>query len=159
MVITMKFLKIDLKKLIFYVGLTEIIGFVGSLLGGNTDEVYKDLVKPPLSPPSIVFPIIWGILYLILGISAYLFDQASRDKAPLRLYWVQIVLNSLWTMFFFRFQWLTFSAIWIVLLIVLSARLTVQFRKESRTASWLFLPYLAWLFFALYLNIGFAGLN
>ena len=85
----MKSMQINLKKLIFYIGVTELIGFLGSLLGGNESNVYDDLIKPPLSPPSIVFPIVWGILYLTLGISAYLFDQAGGAHNTLRLYWLK----------------------------------------------------------------------
>ncbi|MBQ3817500.1 MAG: tryptophan-rich sensory protein, partial [Clostridia bacterium] len=114
-----------------------------------------------LSPPTILFPIVWTILYILLGIAAYLISEKhnSDTKSALRLYWIQIIANSLWSLFFWRFEWFTFAAIWIGLLIVLTAILIPKFARLNRTSAWLFLPYLVWLFFALYLNIGFAILN
>ncbi len=151
--------KFSLKKFLFYVVVTQLIGFIGGMLGGDASAVYAPLVKPPLSPPALTFPIVWGILYLILGIAAYMIDREGDNVGSLRFYWVQIVLNALWSLFFFRLKWFTFAAIWIVLLILLTARLFLQFNKIKKCAALLLIPYLLWLFFALYLNIGFAMLN
>ena len=152
---------IKLKSLLIFVGATLAAGGIGALLGGSVSESYKNLVKPPLSPPAIVFPIVWTILYIFIGIGAYLISNEKDKLVPtaLKIYWAQLGINILWPLFFWRFELLGGAAFLIVVMIVLTILLMVVASKINFSAVLLFLPYLIWLTFALYLNIGFIVLN
>lgn len=121
---------------------------------------YGDLNKP-FDVPSIVFPIVWVILYILMGISIYIISEDKyKDKTKAyTLYIVQLIMNSLWTLFFFGFNWYTFSAIWIVLLLIAVILMIISFFKIDKKAAYLQIPYVLWLLFALYLNISIAILN
>jgi len=152
---------IKLKKLLLYVAVTFAFGVIGALLGGETGQIYETLNKPPLSPPGIVFPIVWSILYLLMGISAYFL---SNEKSPstsvfLKIYWVQLILNALWPLVFWRFGAYELAAVIIVAILVLVVILTLGSLKINKLSAILFVPYIIWLLFALYLNIGIAILN
>ena len=150
---------IDWKALIFFVAYTFLFAGLGVLLGGGTD--LGTLVRPPLTPPEWVFPVVWSILYLLMSIAAYLvYTRNDIDRgAPLRLYLLQVIVNSLWTFFFFRLEWRLFAFFWLLLLIALVVLTMVGFRPISRTAFRLMIPYLLWLCLAAYLNLGFYLLN
>ena len=121
---------------------------------------YSDLNKP-FDVPSIVFPIVWVILYILMGISIYIISEDKyKDKTKAyTLYIVQLIMNSLWTLFFFGFNWYTFSAIWIVLLLIAVILMIISFFKIDKKAAFLQIPYVLWLLFALYLNVSIAILN
>ncbi len=152
---------IKLKKLLQYVFLTLAIGMGGGLLAGNTEEVYANLTKPPLSPPGILFPIVWSILYVLMGIGAYFLseEKGSSVKSALAVYWVQLFANALWPIVFWKLQEFTLAAVLIGFIAIMVAILIIRSVKISKISAWLFLPYLLWLIFALYLNIGFTVLN
>jgi len=147
------------KALIFFVGITLLIGGAGGLLGGT--EGFDVLNKPPLTPPGWVFPVVWTILYSLMGWAAYLVWKANDiDGArSLRLYLLQLAVNALWPLFFFRLSWRLFAFFWILLLILLVSILLSSFRYIRRAAFWAILPYFLWLLFAAYLNLGFYLLN
>lgn len=151
---------IRLKSLLFWVGTSLLAGGVSALLGGSMDK-YQNLTRPPLSPPSILFPIVWGILYLLIGIGAYILsgEKNRLSETALKFYWAQLILNSLWSLIFWRLEAFTFAAIWLALIIFLTAVLLFLSSKINKKAFYCFLPYLLWLCFALYLNIGIAVLN
>ena len=114
--------KVNYKMLILFIGLALLAGGIGALLGGNMDN-FETLKKPPFSPPAILFPIVWTILYILMGISSYLIcsnktDQKFKNKASF-VYILQLIVNSLWSLFFFRLNMLLFSFIWLLLLIIL----------------------------------------
>ena len=112
-------------------------------------------VRPPLSPPAWLFPIVWTILFILMGIAAaqvYTSDSPERQDA-LFLYAAQLVVNVLWTVFFFRFDALLLSAFWLVFLLALVALTALRFERTSPGAGKLLVPYLLWLLFALYLNV------
>lgn len=116
------------------------------------------LEQPPLSPPGWIFPVVWSVLYLLMGISAAMVRlKGGREK--LWIFWGQLAVNFLWSIFFFGRQWYFFSFAWLVLLFVLVAGMILSFRKVSPKAAALQLPYLLWLAFAGYLNLGVALLN
>lgn len=152
---------IKLKNLALFVGTTLAAGVIGALLGGRVGESYRQLVKPPLSPPAIVFPIVWTILYILIGIGAYIISEEDNKLVPtaLKLYWAQLAVNILWPLFFWRFELLGIAAALIVVMIVLTVLLMIVSSKINFNAVLFFLPYLIWLVFALYLNIGFIVLN
>lgn len=130
-----------------------VVGFL------TKSSIYSDLNKPPFSPPGIVFPIAWGILYLLMGISAYLIIKETNKLSTLKTYIVQLIINLIWPFLFFNLKFYNFSAIWLSLLIYLVLMMIKEFSRIKKIASYLQFPYLLWLLFALYLNIGVAFLN
>lgn len=152
---------IKLKNLILFVGITLAAGGIAALLGGDTSEKYASLQKPPLAPPSVVFLIVWGILYVLIGVGAYILSEENSELSSkaLKFYWTQLILNMLWPLIFWRLGLFTFAAIWLGVIAVITVFLIVISSKINKTAALLFVPYLLWLLFALYLNIGFAVLN
>lgn len=148
--------------LIFVIG-TELAGAVSGLLAGDFSAFYSELTKPPLSPPGAVFPIVWAILYAVMGVSAYLIYTADADETKkgkaLLLYGVQLFVNVMWSIVFFRFEKIGLALGVLVLLAVLVLAMIMSFRKIRPIAGYINIPYLLWTLFALYLNIGFAVLN
>ena len=130
-------------------------GIVGFIINPYID--YNSLVKPPLSPPSIVFPIVWTILYVLMGISYYLLKNPSKKEKI--IYFVQLGVNALWSVFFFIGKFYLFSFIWIILLDVLVIFMIGIFYQNSKISGYLQIPYLIWILFATYLNLGIYVLN
>lgn len=121
---------------------------------------YNDLIKPPLSPPGIVFPIAWTIIYLLIGISYTLLKEKGQvAKKTKQLYYSQLIFNYLWTFIFFVFKLRLLSVLWIIILDVLVIVVTYQFYKQNKLSGILLIPYVLWLIFATYLNISIYFLN
>ena len=135
---------------------------VGGVIGFITSKYMNldTLNKPFLTPPSIVFPIAWGILYVLMGISyGILKDKGLTDKKIDIVYYVQLVINALWSIFFFVFKWRLFAFIWILLLLASVITMTVEFYKKNKTSGLLQIPYILWIVFASYLNLALYLLN
>jgi len=145
----------DLKKLIINILIPLVIGGIVALITMPFMD-YKSLEQPLLSPPSILFPIIWTILYILMGVSAYLISK--KDNIPL-IYYVQLGVNALWSIIFFVFKLRLFAFIWIILLIILVVKMLFAFYKIDKKAAYLQIPYLLWIVFASYLNLGIYLLN
>lgn len=140
--------------------LTPLIGgsIVGLIINKSID--YNYLVNPPLSPPSYLFPIVWNILYLLIGISYYIYRKNNNDDSlTIKLYYIQLILNYLWSIIFFTLKLRTLAVIWIIVLAITIIYLMIRFYKEERTSFYLFIPYILWVLFATYLNIGIVVLN
>lgn len=136
-----------------------IVGGAIGLLTSNSID-YTFLEKPFLSPPSIVFPIVWSILYVLMGISYGILKSNSLIDSKINfIYYLQLLVNALWSIFFFVLKWRFFSFFWILLLIFLVVILIIEFYKKNKIAGLLQIPYLLWLFFAAYLNLGVYILN
>ncbi len=154
--------KVNWFQLLSIILITELAGVLSSLSSGNVGQIYASLNKPPLSPPGWLFGVVWPILYLLMGIAAYIIYQApqspEREKA-INLYWVQLFINFLWPIVFFRFEWFWISVLVILLLDVLVLITTILFYRINKIAGYLMIPYLLWILFATYLNIGIAVLN
>ncbi len=121
---------------------------------------YNDLIKPTLSPPGIVFPIAWTIIYLLIGISYTLLKEKGEvPKETKQLYYTQLIFNYLWTFIFFVFRLRLLSVLWIIILDVLVIIMTYQFYKQNKLSGFLLIPYVLWLLFATYLNISIYFLN
>ena len=121
---------------------------------------YNDLIKPTLSPPGIVFPIVWTIIYLLIGISYTLLKEKGEvPKETKQLYYTQLIFNYLWTFIFFVFRLRLLSVLWIIILDVLVIVMTYQFYKQNKLSGILLIPYILWLIFATYLNISIYFLN
>ena len=151
---------ISLKRLIIYIAVTLGFGLIGVILGGST-KFYGDITKPPLSPPAAVFPIVWTILYILLGIAIYLIvvEKPGDIENILKVYWIQLAVNAIWPAFFWRFNAYTISSILIIIMLVLTAWLILKSTKINKTSAYLFTVYALWLLFALYLNVGIAIKN
>lgn len=146
-------------KNIIYLFTPLVIGMIIGLIVSNSNN-YNDLVKPPLSPPRLIFPIIWTIIYLLIGIAFYIFKNTNNDsKSDNIIYYVQLIVNALWSIIFFNLKWYLVSIIWILILIILIYMLLNIFKSKSIKSYYLFIPYLIWVVFATYLNIGVYVLN
>ncbi len=140
-----------------------IVGGLSALLSGGGMKIFGELNKPPLSPPGWLFPVVWTILYILMGIASYLvLSSGARreqiDKA-IAVYAYQLMVNFLWSILFFDFQWYLFSFLWLILLWILIVITTLRFYRISKTAGYLMIPYLIWVTFAGYLNFGIWYLN
>lgn len=142
-----------MKKLIKNIVLPVILGSIIGLIISPFMN-YQDLNKPPLSPPGITFPVVWTILYIIMGYSFY--KQNEKNKP---IYYTQLIVNLLWSIFFFVFKWYLFSSLWIILLIILVIIMIKKFYEENKISGLLNIPYLIWLIFAAYLSFGVYFLN
>lgn len=138
-----------------------LIGTLSGLITMANIGVYKTLIKPPLSPPGFVFPLVWTILYILMGVSHYIIAcSSSRYKnSAIILYYTQLFVNFFWPILFFNLQLYWIAAIWLALLIVLVLLMILSFSRVNKAAAILQLPYLIWCLFAFYLNVGIAILN
>lgn len=155
--------RIDKTKLLKCVAIPLATGGVAGFLSAGGMKTFQILKKPPLAPPGWLFPVVWTILYVLMGIACYLVCTADAEwddiSEALSLYYYQLVVNFLWPIFFFNFQWYLFAFFWLVLLWVLVFRMIRKFYPISKQAAYLCVPYLAWLTFAGYLNLGIWWLN
>ena len=151
----------NLKRLLIALAVPLAVGGLSAFASGSFSEQYAVVNKPPLSPPGWIFPVVWTLLYLAMGYASYLvMTVGGRDaKDALTVYYVQLALNFLWPILFFRFRLYTFAIFELILLIAAVTVMVIRFSHVDERAGYLTLPYLIWLCFALYLNIGVAVLN
>lgn len=143
--------------------MSEAVGALSGWLSRDGMKLYTETVtQPPLSPPPILFPIVWGILYALMGISAARIFQSPPSPARsrgLNLFVMQLVLNFFWSLIFFNAQAFLLAFFWLLLLWLLVLGMILVFRKVDPLAGWLQIPYLLWLTFAAYLNLSVWYLN
>lgn len=145
----MEKLKIYLKS----ISIPIIVGIVVGLVTSSSID-YNTLQKPPFAPPSIAFPIIWTILYTIMGISYGILKSKNLINKQIDLvYYIQLIVNALWSIIFFLLKWRLVAFIWILILDVLVVLMIIQFYKKDKLAGLLQIPYLLWAVFASYLNL------
>ena len=153
--------KISIPKLIFACLISLAAGGLGSLLAGNSFEIYQYLEKPPFSPPAIIFPIVWTILYILMGIASYLIfiEHTDESKKALTTYIFYLILNILWpTAFFKKGAFLAALLLIAGQLLLLGAYLNSYYHINKK-AAFLMVPTILWSIFAMYLNVGFLFLN
>ena len=159
----MKSFKKHWKTYLAWIAGTEAVGALSSLLTQAGSEYYNQAVqKPALSPPPIVFPIAWGLLYALMGIGAariWLGPPRTRRTGSLALYGLQLAFNFCWSLIFFNARAYGWALIWLAALWLLILWMTLSFSELDRPAAWLQVPYLAWVLFAGYLNYGVWVLN
>ena len=152
-----------IKVYAIWILLTETVGALSALLTKNSMEIYSSsIVQPPLSPPGILFPIVWGILYALMGVSVariYLTEASAERSRGINLYITQLVVNFFWSLIFFNAQAFGFAFLWLLLLWLLVLWMILTFRKKDPIAAYLQIPYLLWLTFAAYLNAAVWYLN
>ncbi len=152
--------KINWKRLIIIIVITFIVGSFFSFFMMNNMDTFKEL-KKPINVPGVLFPIVWSILYLLMSISCYIIttkDDKSKDNAII-WYGIQLIINSLWSLIFFGFSAYLFAFIWIILLLISVIIMIVKFYKIDKTAAYLNIPYVLWILFAGFLNLGIYILN
>ena len=135
---------------------------VGLIVGAITSSSieYNTLIKPVIAPPSILFPIVWTILYVLMGISYGILESKSLLTSEINfIYYLQLFVNSMWSIIFFTFEWRLFAFIWILILVLLIIAMIVQFYNKDKVAGLLQSPYLLWVLFASYLNLSIYLLN
>lgn len=154
-------MKIYWKPLIISILIPLAVGTLSGFITKNSMETYEALVTPALSPPGYVFPIVWTILYILMGISAYIIFTTTdkNSKNALYLYLVQLVVNFVWPIIFFNFEAYLLAFFWIILLWILIVLMINEMYKVNKTAAYLQIPYLLWVTFAGYLNLSLFLLN
>lgn len=139
-----------------WIGVTEAVGALSGLLSRPGMEAFASIPKSSLTPPGIVFPIVWSVLYLLMGISGariYLAAPGTSRSRGLWLYVFQLIFNFFWSLFFFNLQAFGFSFLWLLVMWGLVLMMILSFAKVDRPAAYLQIPYLAWVSFAGYLNL------
>lgn len=156
-------MKLKWKNYALWILLTEAVGALSGWLTREGTRIYSATVKqPPLSPPEMVFPIAWGILYALMAVGAARIaaaDASEEKRRSLLLFFLQLAVNFFWSIIFFNAQAFGFAFIWLLLLWVLVMLMTLSFASVDRLAARLQIPYLLWLGFAAYLNFGVWYLN
>lgn len=140
------------KRLIIKIAVPLISGTIIGLV--TKSSTYNALNKPSFSPPGFIFPIVWSILYILMGISSYYIDKSVDidKKKALAIYYIQLLVNILWPVLFFNFKVYFVSFLWLLLLLLLVIYMIVEFYKIVKKAAYLQLPYLLWIIFASLLN-------
>lgn len=147
------------KRYLFWIALAEGVGaLAGWLTRDGVASFGEVFIQPALTPPSWVFPVVWGILYALMGVSAARV-AATEKRLGLNLFILQLAVNFFWPLLFFNAHAFGFAAIWLGLLWVLVLLMILRFRKADPLAAVLQIPYLLWLTFALYLNLAVWRLN
>ena len=153
-----------IKPYVLSIAIALGVGLLSAILTGGSMDAYRGINKPPLNPPMVVFPIVWSVLFILMGIgSALIFTNRSKDKSSaysaLKIYGLQLIVNFFWSIIFFNMQAYLFAFIWLLLLLALIIAMIIQFRKICSAAAYLQIPYLLWVIFAGYLNIMIYILN
>lgn len=136
------------------------VGSMSALFSGNMSS-YSILDKPAFSPPGFIFPIVWTILYILMGISSYIVYSSNSPNKPkaLLIYGIQLFFNFCWSIIFFGLDLYLFAFIWLIALIFIIIIMIRQFYIVSPLAAYLQIPYLIWCIFAAYLNFSIFILN
>lgn len=156
-------MKKNYKLLIICIVIPLAIGSFSGFLTRDSMNTFHTLNQPALSPPGILFPIVWTILYILMGISSYLVITSSQGKNKIKdaliTYGLQLVFNFFWSIWFFNFGWYLFSFIWLLILWVLIFNTIALFYEISKITAYLLIPYLLWVTFAGYLNFAIYLMN
>lgn len=161
--------KLNIVKLLIAVFIPLAVGGLSAFLTKDAMLIFNSIDKPPLAPPGIVFPIAWSILYVLMGISSYIIydldintlntEQIVLRKQTLIIYVVQLIFNFFWTIIFFKFSMYKFAFVWLMTLWILVFLYIKTSFKLNKISSYLMMPYLVWMTFAVYLNLMIDILN
>ena len=161
--------KLNITKLIIAILVPLLVGGLSAFLTKDAMMTFNNIKKPALSPPGIAFPIVWSILYVLMGIASYLIynldikklsdEQIVLRKNVLVVYGVQLVFNFFWSIIFFKFSMYKFAFAWLVILWILIVIFIKNAIKLNKASAYLMIPYILWITFAGYLNIMIAMLN
>ena len=161
--------KLNVAKLVIAILIPLLVGGLSAFITKDAMMVFDTIKKPPLSPPGIIFPIAWSILYVLMGVASYLIynmdvtkldeKQVILRKKILTIYIIQLIFNFFWSIIFFKFLMYKFAFVWLVILWVLVFIFIKNAIKLNKASAYLMIPYLLWMTFAGYLNIMIAVLN
>lgn len=148
-------------KSAFIIAIPLIVGAVSGFLIRNDVYIYNTLIKPPFALPNNLFSIVWGILYLLMGIALYLFvsSRKKQQNDGIALFAFQLLLNFSWSIVFFNFRMFFTAFLIIVALFIFVAITTAVFFNTRKSSGILLIPYLLFLVYAGYLNFGIWFLN
>lgn len=156
-------MRVKWKPLLISLAIPLAVGGLSALVTRSEMKAFSQLNQPPLSPPAWLFPVVWTILFLLMGLASYLvFTAEAPDgstRKALTVYGIQLGVNFFWSILFFNLKWYLFSFFWLVLLWALILVTMARFFPIRKTAGWLLTPYLLWVTFAGYLNFGIYFLN
>lgn len=154
-------MKINFKRLLFSILIPLIVGEISALFTKNSMDIYKNLNLPMLSPPGFIFPIVWTILFILMGISAYLisFSEGEEKENAQKIYIIQLILNFIWSIIFFNYNNYVLSFIVLIILWLFILKMIISFYKINPISGYLQIPYLLWVTFAGYLNFMIILLN
>ena len=153
-----------IKPYVIWIALALGVGILAALMTRGSMDIYQTVVTPPLSPPSILFPIVWTILYVLMGVSAAMIYkkrelQEDAVKKSLTTYLLSLIANFVWSLIFFNVRAYLVAFIWLLLLLYLIIDTIVQYKKIDPLAAYLQIPYALWVTFAGYLNVAIWLLN
>lgn len=157
-------MKKQTRNFIVSVAISLGVGILSALLTRGNMNIYEEVSTPPLSPPSFLFPVVWTVLYVLMGISAAMVyntrtSPLARRKEALTLYYVSLFFNFFWSIIFFNIRAFLFAFVWLLVLLALIILTIVKYYKINKTAAYLQIPYAVWVTFAGYLNFGIWLLN
>lgn len=151
------------KQFLICLAIPLLVGGLSALITRTGMDIFETINKPSLSPPGWLFPVVWTILFILMGIASYLVLVSGKPQGEinraLTVYGIQLIFNFFWSIFFFNFSLYLFSFIWLVLLWLLILAAIVLFYRISKPAGYLMIPYLLWVTFAGYLNFQIYLLN
>lgn len=141
-----------------------VVGFASAFLTRDSMQIYERINTPPLAPPSILFPIVWTVLYILMGISSagvYIHRERNEKNAAqgLAYYAVSLFVNFLWSIIFFNMERFLFAFVWLLLLLYLIIRTVFAYKNVDKIAAYLQIPYILWVSFAGYLTLAIFLLN
>ncbi|MCD2491445.1 tryptophan-rich sensory protein [Lacrimispora sp. NSJ-141] len=150
----------DKSTFLIYLLIPLAVGSLSALFSGSA-SMYSVINKPPLSPPSFIFPVVWTVLYILMGLSSYIVSVSGDPNkgTALKIYAVQLFFNFCWSIIFFGFSQYLFAFIWLLALIMLIVLMIYKFYKINPLSACLQIPYLLWCLFAAYLNFMIYRLN
>ena len=153
-------MNLNLRKLIYSILIPLLLGSLVGLITASNNN-YNMMIRPSFAPPGFIFPIVWTILYILMGISSYLINESNNinTSEAIKIYIIQLILNLLWSFIFFKFELYFLAFIWIIVLIIFVIIMIIRFYKVSKLSAYLQIPYLLWLLFALILNFNIFLLN
>lgn len=156
--------KRNIKVYAIAIAIPVAVGLLSAFMTRESMDIYSELNTPPLSPPSILFPIVWTVLYVLMGISSALVwinrgkDVKTADTA-IGVYALSLAFNFAWSILFFNFRAFAFSFLWLIAFLILIILTVLLYRRISGLAAYLQIPYILWVAFAGYLNLGIWVLN
>ncbi len=155
---------IKIKPYIVSILIALAVGGLSAFFTRNSMSLYRDIITPPLAPPSWVFPVVWTVLFILMGISAAMIynDKSARESqksSALLTYALSLIVNFFWSIIFFNLRAFLFAFLWLLLLLFLIIRTIMKYYKINKTAAKLQIPYAIWVTFAGYLTFAIWWLN
>ena len=155
--------KINIKSLVICIAVPLAVGGLAALITMGSMRDFAALNQPPLSPPGWLFPVVWTVLYILMGIASYIVlevpSSPEATKEAFKVYFLQLAFNFFWSIIFFTLGAYEIAFAWLLALLALIVSTTARFWRVDRTAGILMLPYIAWVCFAGYLNLAISYLN